>query len=173
MKASSITLLSLLLTANVFCLAEEVETPAKSLVQAAKFDFAVLDALAYSNGRVLFPREQYDKISGCISTHGPDLVTPLLADEVSNVLTQNEIRVALDYYESPLGRKFTDASILLAHQKHQIDMEKTIPEFSEQEKRTVAEFVASPIAGKLVGVFSGKNVLEAIKQKMLQTCASH
>lgn len=42
-----------------------------ALVRAAGFDVAMLDALAYSNGRVLFEKEQYDRLSPCIAQHGP------------------------------------------------------------------------------------------------------
>ena len=172
MKALSIGLCAALFAAAGACPAAEKDASALALVHAAGLDVAMLDALALSRGRVLFEREQYDRLAPCIDAHGPALLAPLLAARLAEGLTQSDINVSLAFYGGEFGKKMLDATLLSAHQAHQIDMDKPMPAFSTQEESIMRAYLGNPAARKLGDAASDQGVRDAVKQKILETCAS-
>jgi len=172
MKALSIVLCATLFAAAGASPAAEKDASALALVHAAGLDLAVLDALALSKGRVLFEREQYDRLAPCIDAHGPALIAPLLAGRIEEGLAPGDISVSLAFYGRSFGKKMFDAMLLSAHHAHQIDLEKAMPAFSTQEQGIMRDYLENPVAGKLGGVVSDPAVLDMIRQTILATCAS-
>lgn len=146
---------------------------AVALVRASQLDFVVFDALTHSNGRVMFEPEQYQMLSPCIIQNGPELFTVVLAKNISDNLSQNEIDLALGYFRSPVGKKYSDAVILGAHHSHQIDLEKKIPNFSAQEERDVRQFESNSVFNKLgADAVRNKRLMDELKQSILKTCGA-
>lgn len=97
------------------------------------------------------------------------MFSKIVADKISQGLTQRDIQTALDYYNSPSGKRNNDALILTMHHAQQKDVDQPLPARSEQDKRAENEFLKTPASQKL-GVIFDFGMIEIIKQKILDTC---
>lgn len=172
MKLSSALLCASLLSGTVAWRAAEENESAVKLVHAAQLDFMVVDALVQSNGRVMFDADQFQQLSPCILEHGPGLFTTLIAEKLSGSMTEEEMRTAVDFFASPLGKKYVEATLLHLHHQHQIDLGKEIPDFSVQERSRVMAFQADPATAKIGRATAIKGLLDAMRGSILQTCAA-
>jgi len=88
-------------------------------------------------------------------------------------MNQDDVRAALEFYESPPGKKFTEASLIAVHHEHQIGMEKNIPEISAEEKIIITKFMTSSLRQKITNAISDRTtLLDAIKREILRACTA-
>jgi len=173
MKTISTALFASFFAMTTSCFAANSSSPAEELVRAARFDFAIVDALQYSKGRSFFEVTQYESLAPCISARGAALITPILANRIAESMNEDDIRAALQFYKSPPGKKFTEASLIAVHHEHQIEMEKDLPAISPEEESVITKFMASPIRQKITNSITDRTaVFNAAKREILRACAA-
>jgi hypothetical protein len=126
------------------------ENRAAELVGVMRLDFSALDSTIWSIRRKVQLGEMKADVSECLSKIDHKRFTKVWAEQVASKLTEEEIEIALDFYSSPAGRKYTEYGLTDAHNKFAGSNIEKYPTFLKSEQKNILEFANSITGLKLI-----------------------
>lgn len=127
---------------------------ALQLTSLMRLDFAVLDSLQWHTRRDAQQGRASMATYECLTRQDHAQLTPSIARHLAAHLSEADIRAALAFFSSPVGLKFTEASLVNAHQRFDPTVKETLPDFSPEEMAAASAFLDSAQGRKLQGLFS-------------------
>ena len=134
------------------------------LVKAARFDFAFLTGAQLALQRDAEEGKAPKDKSDCFSQQKPSELTEPMAAYLASQLTDQELKTALSFYLSPLGRKYTQYGIVSFYKNYRFETVDQLPAFSNQEMAEIAAFSKTAVGDKL---FYKQLVRSSIKSEPL------
>lgn len=147
------------------------EDAALQLASVMRLDFAVLDSLQWHTRRSALQGQVPMAAYECLTRQDAARLTPSIAQHLATHLSDADIRAALAFFSSPLGRKFTEASLVNAHQRFDPTVKEPMPEFSYEDMSAATAFFESAEGRKLQRLFPpSPPATQRLAEQMLAEC---
>lgn len=175
MKMSLKLLCLLILSQSEFAYCEVTSSDAFELVKAAHLDVVLLDAFKNSISKKLSESQATNEVVQCVMQYDPKELSTMFASHIASGMTESEINEQVNFYKTPLGQKTVEATLIVVHQSHQIDKDKAVPEFLENEWVQVQSFLKSSTSTKLGNILSSPSIhseMGTIAAKVVDKCLS-
>lgn len=144
---------SLAFAVAIFCapiaLAQSTSLAAE-LVEVARFDFAGIHVLRLAAERNFAAGKVSEDEVRCLRTKSDNTYRSILAAYIAQKMTSEELQVAIAFYRSPVGVKYTDHGILLFHKNYGFPLPRPLPNISSSELQEISAFSKTPAGDKLM-----------------------
>ena len=129
------------------------------LARAMKFESALQMQLLAPSGSGAAPSSEK---AACVRRESTGTIDPAVADAFRRALTPSEIEHLTTFYESSSGKKYTDKAIVAIAQQLGIPDAGTMPEYSADDEKAIAEFVQSEAGRKVTSGDAAQAMAQAI-----------
>lgn len=120
------------------------------LVTVARFDYGLLFGSQLAIQRQAESGEISMQASRCYAGHPASSITEALAMDIATRMTDDELRVAIKFYEGEVGRKYTQHGIVSFYKHYRVITTEQLPQLSETEMAEVAAFSKTTAGNKLL-----------------------
>jgi len=162
--------LGILLLAVLYSSVHGVLRGAIDLVESMQLDVAVLDSMQWSVRRAVNERRLAVSVYECLRAKDHRRFTVPLANHIASTLNGQEIAVALSFYSSPAGRKYTAYGFVDAHRGFDPKVDEPYPTFDPEDKTALHTFAATSAGDKLIRqqVLTSPAMPESVAEVQLQ-----
>lgn len=89
----------------------------------------------------------------CINSVNPNVYSSIFIKYLTQLLKPSEIASALDFYNSDVGKKFSEHQLAQAYQQLGVVYNRPVPKFTQQEARHINYFASTSAGKKLLNDF--------------------
>src|SRR5258705_9935068 len=141
-------------------------TEASHLVRAMQVDRGVLVGMqGHFRQGAPKPTEPSWKFYECLMSTKSSVYTSIFTEAFAKEMASEEIRDAINFFEGPIGKKYTQRDIIQLQQSLHISAEESTPNFSDQENAMLEQFLKTETAKKLKRISNSEPVQNALFNK--------